>query len=288
MNTSGSIVVGTDGSPPAQAAVRWAAIEAQSRGTALTILNAYDNTWAATPGLPRRDLADAADLAEAIVTDARAAVGTMLFNVTVHTVIAPGDPAAVLIERGADADLLVVGHRGRGGFTSLMLGSVSQRVSTHARCPTVVVRGRTSAADGPVLVGADSSSGGALALDAGFEAARLRHAPLLALHAYTEPVPLATPGLPPIPPPHTEGLAKFHASQVNDLLASRRSQYPDVRVQVQVAAGTAAGPLVGASHHAQLVVVGSHGHGALTGTLLGSVGHQLLHHADCPVLIARG
>ncbi|GIF13921.1 universal stress protein [Actinoplanes teichomyceticus] len=288
MNTSGPVLVGTDGSAPAQAAVRWAAIEAQRRGGALTILTAYDTTWAATPGLPRRDPADAADLAEEIVTDARAAAGTTTFTVPVHTVVAPGDPAAVLLHHAANAGLLVVGHRGRGGFTSLMLGSVGQRVTTHAPCTTVVVRGRSTAADGPVVAGVDSSPGGRLALDAAFTAARLRHAPVLAVHAYAEPLPPVTPGLPPILPPPAEDLARCHAEQVDDLLAGWRGEYPDVPVQVQVAAGTAAGLLVGASYRAQLVVVGSRGHGTVTGTLLGSVGHQLLHHADCPVLVARG
>jgi nucleotide-binding universal stress UspA family protein len=287
MNTRGPVLVGTDGSAPAQAAVRWAAMEAQRRGTALTIVNAYDSTWAATPGLPRRDLAEAADLAETIVTDACAEVGTLAFAVTAHAVVAPGDPAAVLLEHSAAAGLLVVGHRGRGGFASLLLGSVGQQVSAHARCPTVVVRGRVSAVDGPVAVGVDSSPGGRAALGAAFTSARMRHAPVLAVHAYPDPLPPITPGLPFILPPDAKHVARYHADQVDNMLAGWRSEFPDVRVEAEVATGTAAGLLVDASHHAQLVIVGSRGHGTLTGTLLGSVGHQLLHHADCPVMITR-
>ncbi|MFI1991497.1 universal stress protein [Actinoplanes sp. NPDC020271] len=287
MNTTEAILVGTDGSAPAQAAVRWAAVEAQRRGASLTILNAYDSTWAATPGLPRRDLTGAADVAEAVVAEARAAISTLAPTVTVHTVVAPGDPASVLLEHSRDAGLLVVGHRGRGGFTSLMLGSVGSRVSGHARRSTVVVRGRTMAFDGPVVVGVDGSPGGRPALRTAFETARLRHAPVLAVHAYPTPLPPVGPGLAPILPPDPEELAKSHAHAVESLLAGWTSRFPDVRVQLEVATGTAAGLLVGASHHAQLVVVGSRGLGAVTGTLLGSAGQQLLHHADCPVLIAR-
>ncbi|KUL23527.1 universal stress protein [Actinoplanes awajinensis] len=287
MDTSETVLVGTDGSAPADAAVRWAAVEAQRRDTTLTVLNAYDPTWAATPGLPRRDLTHATDLAETIVADALRMINTLAPRVTVHTMAVPGDPAAVLIEQATDAALLVVGHRGRGGFTSLMLGSVSQRVSTHAPCPTVVVRGRALAIDGPVVLGVDSSAGCRPALRAAFTAARRRRAPVLVVHAYAEPLPPVTPGMAPILPPDPEAVAKSHTNEVDRLLTGLRSEFPDVDVELQVATGTAAGLLVGASHHAQLVVVGSRGHGTLTGTLLGSVGQQLLHHADCPVLIAR-
>ncbi|WIN00569.1 universal stress protein [Actinoplanes oblitus] len=287
MNTVEPVLVGTDGSAPAQAAVRWAAVEAQRRNAALTVLSVYDPTWAAAPGPPRRDLTEAAEEAEAVVAEARTAIGTLAPSLTVHTVVAPGDPAAVLLEHGRDAGLLVVGHRGRGGFTSLMLGSVGSRVSTHARCPTVVVRGRALAIDGPVVVGVDGSPGSDLAISAAFEAARRRHGPVLAVHAYATPLPPVGPGLAPIAPPDPEQIAKSHVTAVDEILAGWIDRFPDVPVQVQVATGTAAGLLVGASHHAQLVVVGSRGLGTVAGTLLGSVGQQLLHHADCPILIAR-
>jgi nucleotide-binding universal stress UspA family protein len=59
----------------------------------------------------------------------------------VHPVVAEGHPAQVLIEAAADADLLVVGSRGYGGFASALLGSVSQHCTHHAPCPVVVIRG---------------------------------------------------------------------------------------------------------------------------------------------------
>ena len=72
-----------------------------------------------------------------------------------------------------------------------------------------------------------------------------------------------------------------------DQLAGWREKYPEVRVEALVSHAGAAAVLVGVSRTAQLVVVGSRGHGAVAGTLLGSTGLQLIHHADCPVLIAR-
>jgi nucleotide-binding universal stress UspA family protein len=75
---------------------------------------------------------------------------------------------------------------------------------------------------------------------------------------------------------------------VTEQVAPWRDKYPQVAVETVAAQGSAGRVLVGASHTAQLVVVGSRGHGGLAGTLLGSVGLQLVHHADCPVFVHRG
>ena len=77
------------------------------------------------------------------------------------------------------------------------------------------------------------------------------------------------------------------ARSLDELLSPWRDKYPKVPVEALVTRDSPARVLVGVSRTARLVVVGSHGHGAVAGTLLGSVGSQLLHHADCPVLIAR-
>jgi nucleotide-binding universal stress UspA family protein len=72
-----------------------------------------------------------------------------------------------------------------------------------------------------------------------------------------------------------------------DDIAAWREKYPNVAVRLAALDGHTAEVLIGLSSSAQLIVVGTRGHGGFAGVLLGSVGLQLLHHADCPVLIAR-
>lgn len=99
-----------------------------------------------------------------------------------------GSPVPRLLEIAADADLLVVGNRGRGGFASLLLGSVSQRLALHALCPIVVVRGDGRA--GPVAVGVDDSAAADQVLDAALTAAAERGCGVLAIRTYLPPIPL--------------------------------------------------------------------------------------------------
>ncbi|GAB1692655.1 hypothetical protein KRM28CT15_44580 [Krasilnikovia sp. M28-CT-15] len=168
-----------------------------------------------------------------------------------------------------------------------MLGSVSQRLATHAPCPTVVVRGRDMALSGPVVVGADGSADGDHVLEAAFAAAAARRAPLLAVHAYAMPLPVVGYGAPPPVQVDLDELQAAEEQELELLLAPWRAKFPDVAVQTRVTGGGAARQLVGASHSAQLVVVGNRGLGVVTGVLLGSVSLQVLHHADCPVLVSR-
>jgi nucleotide-binding universal stress UspA family protein len=141
------IVVGIDGSRSSQHALEWAAREAALRGTALTVLTVHQVARSAWTGNPVTSDADAADEAAARkaaqdVTDK--VIGDLgdgqPSSVTVSVV--SGLIAHELISAGQDADLLVVGSRGHGGFASLRLGSVSSQVASHAECPVVVVHSK--------------------------------------------------------------------------------------------------------------------------------------------------
>ena len=140
------ITVGIDGSHDAHRALEWAMREAAVRHVPLTVVTVHEVAVSGWTGQPIILPADQADLekarqaAEETVAKAAAQLGeSQPASVTVRAV--NGFPAQELIEASRDADLLVVGSRGGGGFARLMLGSISQKVVHHAHCPVVVVPG---------------------------------------------------------------------------------------------------------------------------------------------------
>jgi nucleotide-binding universal stress UspA family protein len=131
------IVVGVDGSPHGNAALRWALAEAQVHQAELTAVFAWQMPFLDIPGAFDRD--EIESLCKQFLVDAVAAVEPDP-PVPVTTVVAQGDVSESLIHASEDADLLVLGSRGRGGFAGLRLGSVSQECVSHAYCPVVIVR----------------------------------------------------------------------------------------------------------------------------------------------------
>jgi nucleotide-binding universal stress UspA family protein len=281
------IVVGVDGSASSGAALRFAAAEADRRGIPLHVLAGYEYNWQAARFGGAEELERMVrDRFVGFVNDAVREAESIHPALPVTGAAVPGDPVRTLLDASDTATMLVVGNRGHGGFANLMLGSVGQRVAVHARGPVVVVRGSGGRASRPVIVGVDRSDGAAEALGLGFEEAALRGSTLIAVHAFHTPTPPWTVGVPPLPY-DTTAVERAAREDLDAALVPWREKYPTVAVESLVGAGSAARILVDVSSNAGLIVVGSHGHGALVGTLLGSVGLQLLHHAECPVLIAH-
>jgi nucleotide-binding universal stress UspA family protein len=163
----GRIVVGVDASPGARRALAWAAAEARLRQAVLQVVHAYHAKDVAAPvyfgsqhtydadvgaaGGPRPELTASVQRREAIEAAVRSqadellatllgALGETVSGVEVQqTVVEDRHPAEALVRLSVDAELLVVGSRGRGGFSELLLGSVSHAAVLHAVCPVVVV-----------------------------------------------------------------------------------------------------------------------------------------------------
>jgi len=138
------IIVGVDGSYGAHRALDWAMKHAAAQHAHLTVVTVHEvpvSGWTGNPiilGVDAPELEKTRQAAEDMVSKAAVQLGeSRPASVTIHAV--NGFPAEELIQASRDADLLVVGSRGAGGFTRLMMGSVSNQVVHHAHCPVVVV-----------------------------------------------------------------------------------------------------------------------------------------------------
>ena len=138
------IVVGVDGSPASRTALEWAGDEAVRHGSELVVLTAWLPVPPPLAGtsstLPTHGLTDAGETAKELLM---AAVRDVLGEdppILVQPQVKEGSAAKLLIDFSEDADLLVVGSSGHGGFAGMLLGSVSQHVTAHAKCTVVVVR----------------------------------------------------------------------------------------------------------------------------------------------------
>lgn len=142
--TTPRVVVGIDGSEAAKAALAWALDEARARRASLDVVHAWDLPLIGHLGALAFDPVMFRDVGQEVLDETISAAEAQATGVDVHRLLARGPAARVLIEQGRHADLLVIGARGLGGFTGLLLGSVSHRVATGAPCPVVVVRERPS------------------------------------------------------------------------------------------------------------------------------------------------
>lgn len=134
-----TIVVGVDGSPTSATALRWAMRQAALTGAEVEAVTSwrYPDFYGWDPGVPMSDFAQWAGQAQREVVDEVAAETP---DVTVQCTVGQGEPAQVLLDAAKGAELLVVGNRGRGGVTSVLLGSVSHHCAQYAECPVVIVR----------------------------------------------------------------------------------------------------------------------------------------------------
>jgi nucleotide-binding universal stress UspA family protein len=285
--TERPVVAGVDGSDSALQAVRWAAREAERRRAPLRLAVAVG--WAAVPH-QFGDFGSGPDPREALLRQARAkldravaAAAEVAPDITPEAEVLDGFPVPRLVDESRSASVLVVGSRGLGGVAGLLLGSVAFGLGAQAVCPVVVVRGRTGADEGPVVVGVDGSSVSEAAVAFAFETAARRKAPLVAVHVWLDPL------LDPVALPLNWDVAdQEERARLSERLAGWGEKYPDVEVERLVVRDLPGRALVEQSARAQLVVVGSHGRGGAAGLVLGSVGHALVHRADCPVAIVRG
>jgi nucleotide-binding universal stress UspA family protein len=293
MNSSDNttpILVAIDGSESALHAAHWAAAEAIRRGCGLRIVHAYD--WPLPHYGPA--VVDPAVLRDAVQSTANTTLATAVTAIAeaapelpVEAETVRGPAVTALLKLSRRAELLVLGSRGLGGFTGLLVGSVAIELVAHGHCPVVVVRGEPPVQGAPVVVGVDGSPASETAIALAFDQAASRGCDLVAVHAWADTVIPYGPGSGYAQALNGTALTEQAEKVLVDSLAGWHEKYPGVTVRRVAARDRPAGALLNAAREAQLLVVGSRGRGGFTGLTLGSVSQALIHHAPCPVLIAR-
>jgi nucleotide-binding universal stress UspA family protein len=279
------IIVGYDGSPHSQAALLWALDEAARTGSSVELVY-VDGSPVLVPAArliqsppPQPD----SYRTEVVNGTLERAVATAkktqpLIDITARTVWA--HPATALIDLSRQARLIVLGGSGHSAVAGL-LGSVSTAVSAHAHCPVVIVRGEP-VVDAPVVAGIDGSASAATVLTFAAEQAYARKATLRVIRTW----PPVT-GLWEETPMVTGMVTDQERAPFDALVTTIRTTFPDLTVETEATVAHPAETLTGAGDHAQLLVVGSRGHGAVSGLLLGSVSQHLLRHSACPVVVVH-
>jgi nucleotide-binding universal stress UspA family protein len=137
IESAGKVVVGVDGSEESRRALAWALAEARLRGVGCVLVHAWDFGLAASSPAPGNALQVQVDDADTLLDSDLAFARTS--DVPVKGILVHGSASGALVDASADALILVVGTRGRGGLASALLGSVSSACVHHASCPVVVV-----------------------------------------------------------------------------------------------------------------------------------------------------
>lgn len=281
------VVVGVDGSSNASDAAHWAASEAGKRGARLVIAHAVQPPHG--PSAPRESLEHA---------DHRRAQGRVLLErelervvsgfpeLPVHTVLHESSPANALTSLSREAALVVMGTRGYGGFTGMLVGSVTRKLAAYTHCPLTVLGSQPrEESRGEMVLGiGPTPAPGALRF--AFEAARRDHLGILGVQAWW-------------PNPRFEGMLVPGSISLNELDVLREAaltdaeaavkpleaEFPEVRVRLEIRGGNAVPELLQAARNARLLVVGAHRHRGPFAVGAGYVVDGVLGRSPAPVVI---
>jgi len=275
------VIVGIDASENAAQAADWAAREAVDRGLALHLVHALgfpaDLNQVAAQHYFRAGRQAAEHLLDRIAQDLQARYPHLV--ITTESSDLPAPEALVALSR--TAKLLVTGTRGHGGFTGLLLGSVSLKVAAHAHCPVVVVQGGQEADPAQeIVLGVEPYQAGQ-PIEFAFATAEALGARLRAVRAWCpSPVYDGYDYNPDVQERQYE-----EEAEIANLLKDARQKHPDVHVRTVVVCGNTVPTLIEASRNSRLLVVGAHRRTGALSMGAGYVVHGLLSHSPTPVAV---
>lgn len=300
MTRTESVLVGVDGSAPSLHALDWAAAYALQVGWPLHVVCTYSlpsfTAASLDGGYAALDDSAIQEGARAVLEEARSRAEDA--GVRTTATVTTGDAAGVLVEMSREHSLVVVGTRGRGGFTERLLGTVSSALPAHAHCPTVVVPFRAGAKQEEgdpqelppvtplrrIVVGVDGSPSAEIALRHAIRQAKAWDAELVAVAGVPVGAGAGLLAWLPASIDHEQVLADI-TEGLNVIIDRHEAEHPGLTIKRIVLDGTGAELLTEFSAASDLIVVGSRGRGGFRGLLLGSTSQAVLHHSACPVMV---
>ncbi len=277
------IVVAVDGSDRNRSAIHWAANEAAAAGCELELVTAVQDHASRVPHFSVHSQDQRAhDMLEAIRQD-------LLHVVTeqeVRTHVAVGKPVEVLLDRARNARSVVVGKRGLGSFSRMIVGSTSIEVAGRAEAPVTIVPDGWAHEDhqgSSVVLGIDPYLPERPPIQLAFSRADRLRVPVVAVHGWEAPT-VYSGDAPAVAGTLTE-LEQEARTEFDRVLESWKQEFPDAESRAVHADTHPAMAVLTAAQEAQLVVLGRHGGGKPGGFAFGSVTRAVLHYADCPVMV---
>lgn len=288
------VVVAVDGSPAAENAVRWAANTANKRGIPLQLATSYTMPqflYAEGMVPPQELFDDLQNEAMGKIDDARRIAHEVAPEIKIGHTIVEGSPIDMLLEISKTSTMIVMGSRGLGGLSGMVMGSVSAAVVSHAECPVVVVREDNPLDEttkyGPVVVGVDGSDVSQQATEVAFAEAEARGSELIAVHTWMDmQMQSSLAGVTAAQADWNE-IEQQQVGLLEERLQPLVEQYPNVPVKKVITRDRPVRALAEQADGAQLLVVGSHGRGGFKGMLIGSTSRALLQSAPCPLMVVR-
>lgn len=286
-----TILVAVDGSDGSLQAARTAALLAKRSGACVMLVSVFDpatyspsyyGAWELTGEIQSAD-----DIASEILdnVERRSLPVFQDAGITSEMIRERGHPADRIVKTAHDfdADLVVMGSRGMGGWQALVVGSVSTGVLHHAPCPVLIARGEAKPFE-RILLGADGSEGSRKATDAAIGLAKQFDAQLTALNVCKSMRPVGKEALESVGSRAQKRILDFVAQSTETLL-KEANLAPSIRQEEGEPAEVIT--RVAADEGFDLIVLGSRGMGGFGSLLLGSVSDKVVRHARCPVLVVR-
>ena len=283
-NGHSPVVVGVDGSKQNQAAIWWASAEAAGTGARLVLLSAVH----LGPHLPLAHLEQATveQRMRGVLDEVAAQVAGTLASERIDREVVDGAADDVLLSGHPEARLVVVGKRGLGTVSRLIVGSTSLAVAGRSHVPVAVVpdswseHGHTRQ---PIVVGVDPYRPHHRVLHLAFRRAERLDVPLVAVHGWETPTAAMMAGA-----AVDEGIAQWKADarrEFDKVVDGWGTHFPHVRLSTVHSDLHPATAILEAAERAQLVILGRHASSRFTGFTFGSVTRAVLHYSVCPVLV---